>query len=76
MTGLSGKLKLVIGLLIGVVTIPMFVLGIIYLVAISPANIWGWMFIGFGFTLLLLIATLITTIRGTTISRYETEFDT
>ena len=75
MTEMSGKLKVIIGLLIVIVTIPLFIAGIVNLVTISPANIWGWMFIGFGFTLLILIAALVSTFKGTTTSRYETEFD-
>jgi len=58
-----------------VVSLPMIVMGIVYLVTISIANIWGWMFIGFGVILLVLITTLLVTISGTTGSRYNAEFD-
>ncbi|MHA1243268.1 MAG: hypothetical protein ACTSPK_11810 [Candidatus Heimdallarchaeota archaeon] len=75
MTGMSGRSKIIIGLLIGIVTIPLFIVGIVNLVTISATNIWGWLFIGFGFTLIILIATLVITIKGTTSSRYEAEFE-
>ncbi len=75
MTGISGKLKIIIGLLLGIVSFPLIIIGIVYLVTISPANIWGWMFIGFGFAIIFLTATLFTTLKGTTSSRYDTGFD-
>jgi hypothetical protein len=75
MTEISAKLKFVILLLLFVVSMPLIILGIVNLVVISAANIWGWMFIGFGAISLTLVSILLITLKGTTSSRYDAVFE-
>ncbi|HUT82104.1 MAG TPA: hypothetical protein VMZ29_12960 [Candidatus Bathyarchaeia archaeon] len=75
MTEINAKVKLTILILLLVVPFPLIIFGIIYLTTISMANIWGWVYLGFGLTVLGLVGMLLINIRGTASSRYDAAFE-